>query len=329
VNEVSTCKEKKIFFKIKIFNHERFSLQIRNIFYNNLSKVFVKHFLFSNTVIKSKGSLMNKLFRNLIILLFAFVMMNVVNCDKDKKQNDSEIDKIVFGSVSKDMDYILPSPAQLFNSLEKGKNINWKGLVVLNKNTNYTSDVQLALNIGARSADGLVSVYANDMKMAKDLWMTINDLAQRLNLDESLSETKKTLKKAIDAKDMKALRQSLDVAHSATEKALKIRKDNDLAVLVSLGGWLEGMYLTSKGLVQTYDNASAKLLRQGDLVGTFIKRISKMNNTIKNQSSLKTIIIELPKVKKLVDVKRNKAVSKKNVLKLFNISKIIKKAMEG
>jgi hypothetical protein len=267
---------------------------------------------------------MNLLIKSLKLFLIILAFL-LIQC-KEKKQEEKVVsDKIIPGG----MKYILPSPSHLFAALERGKKIDWHELVDVNNETKYTSDVQTALNLGARSADGLVAVYAKNFKAAKQLWLVIDHLAKKINIDKALSKTKKKIQIALQAKDIVKLKKHFDESQSVAEKHLHDKKNDDIAVLISVGGWLEGMYLTTKGLKKKYDADAAELLRQSGLVEAYINRFNKMSNFITKNIVMQDIIKQMPKIKKLTYAKPGKSIKKKNVLELFKIAEKLKKTIES
>lgn len=295
-----------------------------------------------------------------LIYCFSLVMLIsliLINCQDKQEEVQKAIDKEVEKSQTTNtisskkeksptdqFRYFLPSPDQLFVQLGKISQINWNGLVQINEQTNY-SDIQIALNIGSRSADGLVLVHANDMKGARKVWNVINELTRRLNLDKELEEKQKEVKLAlenivekqqkgqtkIDPEDNKQLRRALKRVYSASEKALKAKDNEDLAILVGLGGWIEGLYLVSNALSNNYDAESAKLLRQSHIVNIYGRLLSSstMGETVKNHAVIQSIIKELPRIRNLTSVPKKDPVPKENIIKLYEISKNLKSSIEG
>ncbi len=248
--------------------------------------------------------------------------------------------------------YILPRPGDLFVALQKINKVDWNGLVQVNKETKYPSDHQMALNIGSRSADGLVLVYANDMHGAKNVWNVINELTTRMNLDKEIEKKQKELKAAIDSilekqksgkskiapEDSKKLRRALNAVHTASKNALKKadssdndpeQNTNELATLVSLGGWIEGLYLVTNALSKNYDAESAKQLRQSHLVGLYEMVLKDFSASFKEQAVIKSINQALPEIKSLTKVNKGEPVALENVKKLFTIAKKLKQEIEG
>ena len=229
---------------------------------------------------------------------------------------------------AKDKNFILPKPSELFYTMNKIQKHNWKNLATVNRKTNYSSDIQLALNFGARSADGLVLLYANERKNSGEVITTLNDLAKQLDLDKIMSVHLKEIDSYARKGENEKIRIRLDKIQASLEKALIDRGDNDLSVFLNLGGWLEGMYLASSGINRNYKSASAELLRHAEIVDVFISSIDGMNTNTRNHPVVKTIRSALPEIRKLMDVPGGKSISPESISKLLSISKKLKNSVE-
>jgi len=303
---------------------------------------------FKTVLLSKEFNLMKNRLKFLIRTFFGIILIiSAIGCDQRKSGNHSEksrtkTDASKLKNIS--INYILPSPAQLFTALERVHQVNWSGLVTVNKEINYSSDIQSSLNIGCRSADGLVLVYAGDIKGAKDVWTSINALSSRLAIDNMLEDSQLGVKavidsilekqqagqKSIDPEDSKKLRHALDQVHGVTEKVLRDSNNSDLALLVSLGGWIEGFYLVTQALSENYNENSARLLRMSSLVDTYQQQLSDpyMDEAIKKHAVIKEIIKSLPVIVTLTSVEKGEPLSQESVIKLYEIAKKLKTSIE-
>lgn len=223
---------------------------------------------------------------------------------------------------------VLPSPSQLFSALDKSPNIDWESLVEVNQETNYLSETEIALNIGSRSADALILTYANDYEGAGKLWVTIKDLATRLNLDTIINEKQEIIRQALDERETRDLLQALDSVHAAIENYLRETQQEDLAILVSLGGWLEALHLTTQWLSEHYNTDLAELISQSHIAERYEELLSSMNQIRRDNETLSQIALALPQIKELTEVEQGNVITQEKVQNLHQIVTEINQSME-
>jgi hypothetical protein len=76
--------------------------------------------------------------------------------------------------------------------------------------------------------------------------------------------------------------------------------DQDLVILVTLGGWIRGTQVVTSAIVQNYDERSAKVLRQPALVHFMQSKINEISPELRNEPLVKDVSNELGKIEKLV-----------------------------
>src|SRR5438094_832547 len=81
---------------------------------------------------------------------------------------------------------------------------------------------------------------------------------------------------------------------------MQSHSDQDLVILVTLGGWIRGTQVVTSTIVQSYDERSAKVLRQPALVHFMQSKVNEISPELRNEPLVKDVSGELSKIEKLV-----------------------------
>jgi hypothetical protein len=97
---------------------------------------------------------------------------------------------------------------------------------------------------------------------------------------------------------------------------MQSHSDQDLVILVSLGGWIRGTQVVSASILKNYDERSAKVLRQPTLISFIHSRMNGVSSELRNEPLVKTIGEQLPAIEKLVTFPPGKAPTQDEVKKV-------------
>ena len=76
--------------------------------------------------------------------------------------------------------------------------------------------------------------------------------------------------------------------------------DQDLVILVTLGGWIRGTQVVTGAIMQDYDERSAKVLRQPALVRFMQSKIDAISPELRGEPLVKDVSEQLGEIQKLV-----------------------------
>jgi len=106
---------------------------------------------------------------------------------------------------------------------------------------------------------------------------------------------------------------------------MQSHSDQDLVILVSLGGWIRGTQVVSGAIMRNYDERSAKVLRQPALVKFMQSKINEISPELRGEPLVKGVNEQLPGIEKLVSFPPEKAPSPDEVRK---VNEAVGKVME-
>jgi len=252
------------------------------------------------------------------VLLFVFGMPLMAN---DPQESLTEEEKQLFSD-----NYLVPSPNELFRALENLGERNWKTIVGAIKQDsdkqkkNYKDNLILAMNLGIRVADGFLAVAAEDKDLLGDLAPVIKTISQRLGVKEALIGVGDRIQNYAQEEKWGLLTKELDELQGGVLAEMVRLRNNDAALLGSIAGWLEGMHLVTKSLVESYDTEGSKLLRQSWLVERFLVDLEDVDGSVRQRDLIVDLINDLKQIKLLCDVGKDEPVAKADIQKLYALT---------
>jgi hypothetical protein len=182
---------------------------------------------------------------------------------------------------------VVPVPSEIFNVLDKLGSPNWKAEMRGNLGKNTGNRAQVALLLGTVIADGFIAVEAENSESVKQIGQEVlNQIGQEvLNLADAINVRKAVIARSksiidkADAKNWRAVREELDGALQDVRGAMVELGDDDLAQLVSIGGWIRGTEVLTSIVGKNYSAGGAELLNQPELLNYFSRRIDEMRNS--------------------------------------------------
>jgi hypothetical protein len=173
---------------------------------------------------------------------------------------------------------VVPVPSEIFNVLDKLGSPNWKAEMRGNLGKNTGNRAQVALLLGTVIADGFIAVEAEDSESVKQIGQEVLNLADAINVRKAVIARSKSIVDKAEAKDWRAVREELDGALQDVRGAMIELGDDDLAQLVSIGGWIRGTEVLTSIVKKSYSSSGAELLNQPELLNYFSRRIDEMRN---------------------------------------------------
>src|SRR5713101_4696289 len=219
----------------------------------------------------------------------------------------------------------IPTPGELFAALEKPGKPNWVGQMRGPVATSYKNRPQIALNLGSLIADGFIAVEAKDSQQVKNIGTDIIKLAKALGVSEHVLSRGNSINEFAENDEWDALQEELEATQNEVKSSMQSHSDQDLVILVSLGGWIRGTQVVSAAVMQNYDERSAKVLRQPALVSFMKSRINEISPQLRSEPLLRDVSEQLTGIEKLVSFPAGKAPSADEVRK---VNEAVGKVME-
>jgi len=221
--------------------------------------------------------------------------------------------------------FSIPTPGELFSALEKSGKINWAGQYRGPIPVTYRDRAQISLNLGGLIADGFIAVEAKDGQQVKNIGSDIIKLAKALGVSEKLLGRGSSINEFAENNEWDTLQEELEATQNEVKSSMQSHSDQDLVILVTLGGWIRGTQVVTSAILQNYDERSAKVLRQPALVHFMQSKINEISPELRNEPLVKDVSEQLGKIEKLVSFPPGKTPDVEEVRK---VNAAVSKMME-
>src|SRR5262245_52268793 len=134
----------------------------------------------------------------------------------------------------------IPTPGELFAALGKSGKINWSAQYRAPIPVTYANRAQIALNLGGLIADGFIAVEAKDGQQVKNIGSDIMKLGKALGVSEQLLSRGNSINEFAETNQWDTLQEELEATQNEVKTSMQSHADQDLVILVTLGGWIRG-----------------------------------------------------------------------------------------
>src|ERR671937_193068 len=132
-------------------------------------------------------------------------------------------------------------------------------------------------------------------------------MAKSLGVSENILSRGNSINEFAENNEWDALQEELEATQNEVKTSMQSHKDQDLVILVSLGGWIRGTQVVSAAVMQNYDERSAKVLRQPALVDLIHSKIKDVSPEMREDPLVKDVSDQLGRIEKLVSFAPGKA----------------------
>ena len=195
---------------------------------------------------------------------------------------------------------VVPVPSEIFSVLDKLGEQDWSGEISLPNRKTSADRVRLALVFGCTVAEGFVTVEAEDKKAIQDTGRKVLRLADTLGLQDAVLPHSQSIIDSAQNGDWNAVRRGFDQTQATVKQTMEKMRDEQIADLVSLGGWLRGTRALTRLIAESYSSDRSELLNQPDLASHFQKMIAAMKPEIRDQADVKAIHVGLAEIQSVM-----------------------------
>ena len=183
---------------------------------------------------------------------------------------------------------VMPIPKEIFNSLDKFTNINWRAVqrpeIVRWKSPG--GQVQVALLLGITVAEGFIAVEAEDSAEVKNVGNRVLTLSRALGVQKIALRRSRSIMDYAEQNKWKQSREEWDGVLSDLETGMVALKSEQLAQLVSISGWLRGTEALCAIVLQDYSPERAQLIQQPVLLDRLAKQLRDMSSKMRSDPGI-------------------------------------------
>ena len=210
----------------------------------------------------------------------------------------------------------IPTPGELFAALEKPGKPDWASQYRTPIPMTYRNRAQIALNLGGLIADGFIAVEAQDSQQVKNIGTDIIKLAKALGVSENVLSRGNSINEFAENSEWDVLHEELEATQNEVKTSMQTNRDQDLVILVSLGGWIRGTQAVSASVIKNYDEQSGKVLRQPAVVSFIHTKLNDISMELRSDPLVKSVGDQLTSIEKLVAFQSGKGPTLEEVKKL-------------
>lgn len=217
-------------------------------------------------------------------------------------------------------DVVVPVPSEIFNVLDKLGSPNWKGELRESLGKNSGNRAQVALLLGTVIAEGFIAVEAEDSERVKEIGRDVLELSAAVGVQKAVVARSKAIVDQADARDWNAVRKELDGALQDVRGAMNELNDDDLAQLVSLGGWVRGTEVLTSIVQKDYKANRAELLHQPELLTYFERRLDGLSPRLRKSDLVAQLRAMLAEIRPLILEGEGRKISPESVERIHSVT---------
>jgi hypothetical protein len=258
------------------------------------------------------------------VAVFLALMVPAQAAESAAKEPPASIDVSTMPATVVDA-VIVPVPSEVFGVLEKLGSPNWNEVLRTTRPNPMGERAQVALLLGTVIAEGFIAVEAQESEEVKQIGRSVLNLAGAIGVRKSVTARSNAIIEAADKRDWPKVRAELDGALQDVKAAMIELRDEQLAQLVSLGGWLRGTEALTVVVRKNYSKDGAELLHQPALIDFFTKRLADMDPRLRNHELVARIQQRLLEIKPLISAPEG--IGSETVTKVHEITAELVKAI--
>jgi len=172
--------------------------------------------------------------------------------------------------------YTAPSVAEIFQQLDDLQPLPFEQLKRDFPQAAHASREQMGMVFGGLVADGFLIVESKRSNLVEDLGRILLRQAKSLGVGDRVIRHSASLTELGKKGDWPAVRKELIATQQDVEDAMVQLRDQKLAHLISLGGWLRGLEICAGAVEDKYTPDRAASLWQRDLVNYFAEEMETL-----------------------------------------------------
>lgn len=222
-----------------------------------------------------------------------------------------------------------PSIQGLFNDLEAFKPVPVDLIAKTDFERTYNNRFQTSLNFGALICDGFFAVVAEQRGLVEKVGRSLLRQAKSLAVGQTLSTHANSLLEIAQRGDWAELKLELIKTQESVEAAMIELRDEEMAHMVSLGGWLRGFEVGAIVTAENYTPQRAMGLKRTDVMDYYLDRLSTLNPRLKNTELCTAITSRLQTIRAIADESGGRPPTQQDVERMRDLAIEINNAMSA
>jgi hypothetical protein len=214
----------------------------------------------------------------------------------------------------------VPVPKEIFRTLDQFRDANWQAVKrpEVARWKSHGDQAQIATLLGVVIAEGFIAMEAKDSTGVKNIGNTVLKLARGLGVEKSALRRSRSIIEYADKEDWVEARKEWDSVFSDLQSGMIEIKSQELAQLVTFGGWLRGTEALSALVLQNYSPERSNLIRQPALIDYLEEQLHAMSSDIRARPIVVKLLDGIHTIRTLVE-SENGPLSEETVRKVHGV----------
>jgi len=217
--------------------------------------------------------------------------------------------------------YTRPSIDKIFEQLDKLSPLPVKEVPFKLPKRMPLERENLAIEIGFLISEGFLAVQAGDMKKVQELAAKLSTYSNALGAGEKVKGHAASILEHSKKNEIAKLKKELSATQDDVEKELILLQDVDLAHLISLGGWLRALEVSTLAVDKKFSEERAKLLYREDIADYYEYALNSMKPSLKNKANFKALTANMTALKKVMLLKDAQKPTKEGMATISKLTK--------
>ncbi len=213
-----------------------------------------------------------------------------------------------------------PSIQDILKQLELFRPVPLELIDSANRDATFNNRLQTAMHFGSLVADGFMLTLAERPKDVQDVGKALIRQARALGVGQRLTKRSKSLLEYSDKGDWLGMRQELIRTQQDVETSMLELRDEEMAHMISLGGWLRGFQLGANSTVAAYTPNKAKVLGNAEILEYFLDRLSTLHPRLKKTEFVKVLTERLMGILNLISENQGQVLTPEQVAKVRDLA---------
>lgn len=224
--------------------------------------------------------------------------------------------------------YTAPSITRIFQDLDELKPLPFDQLRRDYSQPAHASREQMALVFGGLIADGFLLVACEKKDRVEDFGRNLLRQAQSLSVADRVTRHSASLTELAKHGDWTAVRNELVATQGDVEQALVELRDQKVAHLIGLGGWLRGLEICAGAIEADFSRQRARVLSQPDLINYFSEELRTLPPAVAHTALFQKLRARLDAIKTVIDSAADRPLSRAEITKIHEAARESNRTIE-
>jgi hypothetical protein len=196
--------------------------------------------------------------------------------------------------------YTAPSIEKIFAQLDQLRPLSFDQLKREHPQSIAAGREQKGMIFGGLIADGFLIVEAERKNLVENFGRVLMEQARALGVGDRVMRHSASLIELGRRGEWQQVRQELIATQTDVEQAMIELRDEKMAHLISLGGWLRGLEISAGAVEAEFSPQRAKLLAQPDLADYFAAELKTLPPTLAHTPLFEKIRASMKKLQPIL-----------------------------